>query len=252
MVYEINFDNRTREIAGILLAVPNEMPKRKWGEIADYPGRDCPKKIANEFLFCCLIDLQTDSDIAWNKGYKFIHRIIGNPEDIWAVITGFSEETWKSKYKEFGIHWLRSMHNRLWRIGTEIRKNYDGDANRIWHNQEANEVLCRLLVIRAGEQISRMIVGALRDVGQITGTGNVKADTHVCRVLGRSFYGERIDVDKAVKIANQLNPEDPWKVDWPLWFVGKKYCKSIIPRCSECYLETQCTYASVHSSRGLA
>ena len=43
---------------------------------------------------------------------------------------------------------------------------YDGDAKCIWVGKESSEVIERLLALRSGEKISRMIVGALRDCGK--------------------------------------------------------------------------------------
>ena len=42
-----------------------------------------------------------------------------------------------------------------------------------------------------GPQLSRMTAGALHDTKQIVGPGELKADIHVRRVLGRVFTGDR-------------------------------------------------------------
>ena len=81
----------------------------------------------------------------------------------------------------------------------------------------------------AGDQISRMVVGALRDCGQLTGTASdVKGDVYVCRVLGRAVLGEATDPETAVRLARQLHSADPWQLDAQLWDVGKSYCHAII------------------------
>ena len=55
-----------------------------------------------------------------------------------------------------------------------------------------DEILNRLEWMRVGPQISRMIVGALYDTKQISEAGDLKADIHVRRVLGRVFAGDRV------------------------------------------------------------
>ena len=61
--------------------------------------------------------------------------------------------------------------------------------------------LVHLWALGAGDQISRMIAGALRDCGQIKGgSGDVKADLHLRRVLGRAVYGEEISGADATKV----------------------------------------------------
>jgi len=54
-----------------------------------------------------------------------------------------------------------------------------------------------------------MIVGALLDCGQIKAWGR-EADVHVCRVLGRAVNGDPADSETAGKLAQELNPMDPW------------------------------------------
>ena len=70
---------------------------------------------------------------------------------------------------------------------------YDGDARCIWVGKESSEVIESLLALGSGKQIPRMIVGALRDCGQIEGTSDVRADVYVRRVLGRAVCGDPND-----------------------------------------------------------
>jgi len=84
-----------------------------------------------------------------------------------------------------------------------------------------------------------MVAGALRDSGQISGAGDLKADTHVCRVLGRSVVGKLVDAETAAQLARQMHP-DPWHLDWPLWNLGRDYCHPNHPNCTACYLMAYC------------
>jgi len=95
-----------------------------------------------------------------------------------------------------------------------------------------------------------MIVGALKDCGQISGKSDVKADVHVCRVLGRVFDGKETTPGVAIKLARELNPDDPWQLDMPLWNLGQTKCDSTSPKCTDCYLVEDCKYAQEHSLRG--
>lgn len=225
-----------------------------WGEISKYPGQVCPKRVANTFLLCCLLDYQIKADRAWESGGRLVRELrdpedkLRGPEEIWATITAFTEEAWKLKFKELSLHRYPAAHKRLWRIGREICSYFDGDASRIWQDSRPFDVLCRLNYIGAGEQISRMIVGALRDVGQIGGKGDVKADVHVCRVIGRVFLGEQKAPEIATAFARQLNPSDPWQMDRTLWLVGSTFCHATKPNCSQCYLSTECAYAKTQGS----
>jgi hypothetical protein len=189
-----------------------------------------------------------DADVAWKKGEPLVKKLetLGDPEEIWATIGSFSKDEWDLKYEDFGrphrFHW---GYRRLWAISNEICARYDGDARNIWSGKSPFETLIHLWAIGAGDQISRMIVGALRDCDQIEGdTGDVKADLHLRRVLGRAVYGEEIKSNEAAKVI-QLTRNlyaDPWKLDFPLWNIGKSYCRPKSPNCPSCYLRLHCVY----------
>jgi endonuclease III len=233
-----------RQVSALLLA--NRKGTEDWGEISHLDGTPCPKKVANKFLLCCLLDYQMHACTAWENGCRLVEKVLGDPDDVWKVITSVSETEWAAKWSEYGVHRFPAGHNRLWQIGKEICKRFDGDARRIWEGRDSRYVRQMLVVFGAGEQISRMIVGALRDCGQIKGASDVKADSKVCRVLGRVMFGAPTDPDTAGKLARLLYPTDPWQLDWPLWNVAKDYCDATRPACSRCYLHSHCEYARRH------
>ncbi len=243
---EFSHEEHEQKVASLRLS--NGSGTEDWGPISKCGDKPCTKKIANEFLLCCLLDYQIKAQRAGEKGHRLVLDILKDPEDLWIKITSFSKEEWKSKFNEYHLHRYPAAHHRLWRIGNKICAQYAGDARVIWEGKKADEVLCRLLEIGAGNQISRMIVGALRDCGQITGSGNVKADSHIWRVLGRVFSGSPINGEAATERARQLYPNDPWRLDWPLWTVGNSLCTSNGPKCPSCYLSPQCSYAFEHLS----
>jgi hypothetical protein len=202
--------------------------------------------IANKFLICCLLDWQWDTNVAWRKGEHLVEKL-GGPENVWAQISRSSKQEWDSNYEEYGKpHRFRRGYGRLWGIANGICARYDADARKIWSGKSPFEALIHLWALEAGDQISRMIVGALRDCGQITGdTSDVKADLHLRRVLGRVLDGEEIsaaDAARVTELTRQLNPTDPWQLDWPLWKIGKQYCRPTNPDCSNCYLKPHCAY----------
>ena len=149
------------------------------------------------------------------------------------------------------LHWKIQGHDRLWRIGKQILKDYQGDARLIWEGWDASRVLEHLGELSAGDQISRMIVGALKDCGLVTGASDVKGDVYVCRVLGRSLEGLEVDpgnAERAVILARKLYRDDPWQLDWTLWHFGQTYCHKTSPNCSECPLAPYCAYAAEEHS----
>ena len=60
--------NDLDRIAALLLE--NGGGKADWGDISHLKGVGCPKGVANRFLLCCLLDWQSDADVAWRKGHE--------------------------------------------------------------------------------------------------------------------------------------------------------------------------------------
>lgn len=206
-------------------------------------GQRVSKKQANKFMLGCILDYQILVEIAWENARRLSEDVFGDPDDLWPCITNNSKYEWNAKRKEYSLHRFPKAHERVWRIGTEIVNGYDGDARNIWVDQSPNIIIERLNKMNVGEQISRMIVGALCDTEQIQGTGDVKVDIHVRRVLGRLLQGEGFGVKESPAVLDatrKMHPENPWKLDKPLFMLGKNICISSDPECDECYLQKQC------------
>jgi endonuclease III len=235
-------EERMRRIAALLL--PSEKSPADWGELSHLDEKPCTKKIANKFLICCLLDWQMKSDLAWKNGKRLVEEILDDPDDVWKAITSVSESEWASRRDQYKLHRFPAGHTRLWSIAWHIGDNYEADARRIWAGKEPADVFRRLSVLGAGEQLSRMIVGALRDCGQLEGAASdVKADVHVCRVLGRVVCGEPVKPETAGQLTRELHLADPWRLDWPLWEIGTSFCHSRRPNCPKCSLAPECSYA---------
>lgn len=225
-----------------------------FGEISHLEGRECSKAIANQFLICCLLDFQQQADVAWKKGAA-LTKALGGAEGVWLAICRSPKDEWDGMYERFDRpHRYRWGYTRLWGIANTICVRYDGDARNIWRGRSPYDALVHLWAVGAGDQISRMIVGALRESGQIKGdAGDVKADVHVRRVLGRAVFGEEIgtvDATKIIELTRQLHPPDPWQLDWPLWNLGRTNCRPTNPVCQSCYLRPLCAYDRKHSGTG--
>lgn len=199
------------------------------------------KKEANKFFLGAILDYQIPADKAWENARRLTEDIFKDPEDLWGLIVSLSLEEWMKRFSDYSLHRFPKAHERVWRIGNDLVRSYNSDARNVWIGKSANEVIDCLNELKVGEQLARMIVGALIDTGQIEGVSDVKADIHVTRVLGRVFKGERFSPKEAVDYTRKMMPENPWTLDQPLFWLGKTLCSST-PKCFECYLSKECMY----------
>lgn len=234
-------DNLRQQITSLLLENREKMGG-SWPWLAGFKGKQADKKSANKFLLGSILDYQIPAQTAWSNARRLAEDILGDPEDLWRSIVSIPKEIWMSRFKLYSLHRFPQAHERVWRIGEEIVKKYDGDARRIWNGIPPTDVLERLNALKVGEQIARMIVGALIDTQQIVGAGDVKADIHVRRVLGRLLTGTMLKPREAVELTRAMYPQNPWLLDDPLYQIGKHFCHASVPTCNKCYLSTHCAF----------
>lgn len=232
-------DERVRER---LLAERVRSSGIHWKWLSDLGGAWADRKRANKFLLGAILDYRMRADRVWRNAQRFAEDDLGDPDDLWETILAIP--AWDSEvvFRRYRLHWFRAAHRRVRRIGADITRNYGGDSRKIWKGQRPTEVRKRLEKMRMGPQISRMVVGALFDTRQISAAGELKADLHVTRVLGRVFVGERVSVVEAHRIANRMMPGRSWMVDAPLYLLGKSRCRPTTPDCGRCYLRQECAY----------
>lgn len=69
---------------------------------------------------------------------------------------------------------------------------------------------------------------------------DIAYDVHVRRVFLRTGLADRDDVDHIVAAGRRLYPERPGAIDFPMWDIGRRWCRPGVPRCSECVLFSVC------------
>ena len=243
--------NKLQRVSNLLLEDRKKTGAFDWKAALNVKGSGVDKKVANKLMLGCILQYQMRADLVWKNARRFAEGDLEDPDDLWENIIAIPNWDSEAVFKCYGLHRFFAAHKRVQRIGKDIVEHYQGDARNIWKKQAPDEVLKRLKRMRVGPQISRMIVGALNDIGQISGAGELKADTHIRRVLGRVFNGKMVSVDAAHRIANKMTPDKPsWKLDTPLFFLGQRTCKSSDPKCENCYLREECKYCEVDTRVG--
>lgn len=205
-------------------------------------GRRVDKRSANKFLLGCILDYQMKVGLVWENARRFAEDDLGDPRDLWDEIVEIRRWNTPTVRRRYNLHRFPAAHARVQRIGREIVDRYRGDARNIWRNQSSCATQKRLERMGVGPQLSRMTAGALHDTKQIVGAGELKADIHVRRVLGRVFAGDMVSADTALDIAKEMMPRGSWKLDAQLFRLGKSTCTKTNPDCRGCFLRAECRF----------
>jgi len=240
---------RLRTVRAAILKAPRYSPYQ-WGWIGDEGLKYLTKKRANKFLFACILDYQMDADYLWARCKEFLEVELNDPDCLWDVVAEVPLSRWLKRTRDFGLHRFKdAAHRRVWIIGKRIRDEYAGDVKLIWRNRTAAEAAERMDELGVGPNLSRMAAGGLADTGWIKGRSDVKADVHVCRTFGRILVGGPLEPDAAVSLAREVYPRNPWRLDGPLFVIGKERCFATEPNCSGCPLRKNCSYALKRRTR---
>ncbi len=238
-------------------------------------GRPADMKGANKFLLACSVDGYGPYKRAWNNSKVFAEVTLGDPDQLFnEILNKFSESEWKTQdtKKQYNLHHVISYHNRVWDVANRIVQELDGDARKIWRKGDPDKplgieeeydsdvILDRLEYFLygrekyTGTQIPRMTLGALFDSIQALGPADVKADTHVIRVIGRVVYGiedlreyignQNVAENVVVHTARSISLENPWYIDQQLFAPGATYkiCVHSNPKCDTCEYNQFCFY----------
>ena len=235
---------RRRRLTALLLKDKDALRTGEWPGLTEFKRRPSAldKRSANRFFLGAILDYQIPADTAWANAQWLVDEL-GDPDDLWGAITSVPLAAWNARWREYQLHRYPKAHERIWTIGRRVRDDYGGDARDIWRGQLPNEVLARLDALRVGDQIAHMIAGVLRDTGQLKGTGDVKADLHVRHVLGRVLTGDGpLPPTVATAVTREQYPADPWRLDAPLYWLGRRVCKAPVPDCDRCYLRQICLF----------
>ena len=237
-------EDRLARLRQVLIKLPRDF-QWGWVEHANHtPVRRLTKRAANKFMLACILDYQMNADQAWENARRLAEDVFGDPVDLWDRIGRVSEAQWLRRRQSYRwLHRFPAAHYRVWRIGRLLQDQYGGDAREIWRGQSAEEAHRRLLDLGVGTQLSRMTVGALLDSRHVVGAIDVKADSNVCRVLGRLVAGRTFRPKEATDTARRMSPRNPWRLDAPLFFLGRDACTAS-PRCTDCSVKDLCTFAT--------
>ena len=211
-----------------------------------------PNELANRFLLknplafllAVIFDQGILAERAWAAPYELSRRL-GHldpyrlADDLPAIAKAVATPPMLQRFVNTIPPWLASAARR-------VVRDYGGDAGRIWGDEPTAAELDRRL--RAfdgiGQKKAAMAVEMLeRDlkvpIKGLHGT-DIAYDVHVRRVFLRTGLADRDDPDHMVAQGRQLNPARPGAIDFPMWLVGRRWCRPGVPSCPECALFSVC------------
>ncbi len=129
---------------------------------------------------------------------------------------------------------------------SKVLSDYGGDAGAIWGDEPtAAEIQARLQAfVGISQKKAAMATEILeRDLGVVVHElegSDVAFDVHLRRVFLRCGLAQRDDLEHMVKSARLARPERPGSLDFPVWDIGRRWCRPTDPRCDECAIGAVC------------
>lgn len=198
------------------------------------------------FVFACVMDSPTSAENTWDIPYLFMERVGSSKfediqklslEDITKI---FSEPTHLHIYPDM-------MAKVLYKAIQDIETKYSGDASKIWIDDPTSETLVHRFndFYGVGPKIANMSANILirqfniqlKDKMAI----NISPNINTQRVFHRlGLISENASTEEIISKAKELHPSYPAIFDYSIQEIGKKWCKTINPDCSNCYLMKYC------------
>jgi uncharacterized HhH-GPD family protein len=211
-----------------------------------------PNELANRFVlqnpFAFLLAVIFDQGIiaerAWAAPYE-LERRLGHLDpyrlanDLPGIAEAVATPPMLQRFVNTIPRWIASAARR-------VVRDYGGDARRIWGDEPTADVLeLRLQAFDGiGQKKAAMAVEILeRDlkvpIKALHGT-DIAYDVHVRRVFLRTGLADRDDRDHMIDQGRRLNPSRPGAIDFPMWLVGRRWCRPGVPSCPDCPLFAVC------------
>lgn len=211
-----------------------------------------PNELANRFLIenplafllAVIFDQGIVAERAWAAPYE-LERRLGHldpyrlADDLAGIAKAVATPPMLQRFVNTIPPWIASAARR-------VVRDYGGDAGRIWGDEPTAEELERRL--RAfdgiGQKKAAMAVEMLeRDlkipIRALHGT-DIAYDVHVRRVFLRTGLADRDDREHMIDQGRRLNPMRPGAIDFPMWLVGRRWCRPGVPSCPDCPLFAVC------------
>ena len=206
------------------------------------------------FVLACVMDRQIKAERAWLIPYRISKKISGFSMELLSELS--HEDVYRLMSEPEPLHrFVDKMADHFYSAVQLIKNNYAGNAANIWADKPSSaEVVYRFLEFDGvGPKIGSMAANILAREFKIPFSDyysiDISADVHVRRVFSRlGLCSADATVEQVIYKARALYPVFPGMMDLPCWEIGRNWCKSRDPACSNCYMNDLCTTAKQKES----
>ena len=199
----------------------------------------------NAFLLGLISDQSVKAEIAWSLPYHLKERI--GTFDFQKIVHLYDETKLEQVIKSKpALHRYPSrMAVYLLSAIKDILEKYNGNAENIWKNKTAAEVVKKLEEFK-GISHKKASLGALiltRDLDiNILDKQNIDIayDTHIKKIFKRVGLVDDSTEENVLNSARKLNPDFPGELTTAFWTIGREYCYASNPACLLCPLNNLC------------
>ncbi len=197
------------------------------------------------FVLASLMDRRITAEKAWHIPFV-IKQELGT-FDIFAL-SQIPFETYQSIFNKYSLHRFNDIQADIFFCAVQrIVSVYNGDVAKIWNNRpSSSKVVYEFLQFKGcGVKISTMIANILAREFHIQFSDyfsiDISPDVHVMRIMRRSrLVSKEAGRDSVIYKARELNPEYPGIIDYACWEIGRNWCKTKNPDCTDCPISSVC------------
>lgn len=197
------------------------------------------------FVLACVMDRQIRAERAWLIPYRLAQAFGTFSFD---RLLGVTVEDFHEVFVKLQLHrFPETMSRNLYQAINRISLDYGGDASRIWKGRPSSaEVVFRFLQFPGvGPKIASMAANILARDFKVPLDDyysiDISADVQVRRVFWRlGFVNENASPEAVIYRARALHPEFPGLMDFPVWEIGREWCRPKSPQCAACYMAAVC------------
>lgn len=243
-----NFEKKELEILKSILGYLQEIEDKNSilkGDLIKEEEKQFILNNLNAFIIGLISDQSVKAETAWSLPYKLSERL-GNFE-FKEILKKYTEKDIEDIIREkSSLHRYPSrMANYIYNAMNDIVTKYDSNAENIWKNKTAAEIVESLEKFK-GISHKKASLGTLilvRDLGiDIIDKENIDIayDIHIRRLFLRLGLVDEDVQEKILEEARKIYPEFPGRLTTAFWTIGREFCRPTEPTCLICPLYECC------------